>query len=48
MLIAIIVIVVLVPLVAFVVVGFNKLRTSECRPRRRWAASTCSSPGAPT
>ncbi len=48
MLIAIIVIVVLVLLVGFGVVGFNKLRTSDVSPRRRWAASTCSSPGVPT
>ena len=43
MLIAIIVIVVLVALVGFVIVGFNKLRTTRHRARRRrWAASTSS------
>ena len=42
MLIALIVIVVLVALVGFGIVGFNKLATSTSGPRRRWAASTSS------
>ena len=48
MLIAIIVIVVLVAIVGFVVVGFNKLRTTTSAPRRHSVASTSSSPVAPT